>query len=107
MKFSEQAQKELKDISSIALNCFETALKAYEFSDRSIAQQVLPLEMQVDKVEEKLRSRHMKRLVEERCDPLAGILFLDMISNVERISDHASNIAMLILDENRILASEE
>ena len=107
LKFSEQAQKELKDISSIALNCFETALKAYEFSDRSIAQQVLPLEMQVDKLEEKLRSRHMKRLVEERCDPLAGILFLDMISNVERISDHASNIAMLILDENRILASEE
>lgn len=107
LKFSEQAQKELKDISSIALNCFETALKAYEFSDRSIAQQVLPLEMQVDKLEEKLRSRHMKRLVEERCDPLAGILFLDMISNVERISDHASNIAMLILDENRILTSEE
>ncbi len=107
LKFSEQAQKELRDISSTALNCFERAIRAYELGDKNEAQQVLPLEMQVDKLEEKLRSRHMKRLAENSCDPLAGILFLDMISNVERISDHASNIAMLILDENRILTSEE
>lgn len=107
LKFSQPAQKELKEITATALNCFEKSLKAYEMNDKNEAQQVIPLEMQVDKLEEKFRSRHMKRLAENSCDPLAGILFLDMISNVERIADHASNIAMLILDENRILTSEE
>ena len=68
---------------------------------------MIPLEAQVDKLEEKLRSRHIKRLIEEKCNPLAGIIFLDMISNVERISDHASNIGLLILDEARIIVSEE
>ena len=107
LEFSDQAKKELQDISNIALNCFETALKAYEFRDKNLANQVIPLEMQVDKLEEKLRSRHMKRLIEEKCHPLAGINFLDMISNVERISDHASNIGLLIIDEERIMMSEE
>ncbi len=107
LEFSDQAKKELQDISNIALNCFETALKAYEFRDKNLANQVIPLEMQVDKLEEKLRSRHMKRLIEEKCHPLAGIIFLDMISNVERISDHASNIGLLIIDEERIMMSEE
>ena len=107
LEFSDQAKQELQDISNIALNCFETALKAYEFRDKNLANQVIPLEMQVDKLEEKLRSRHMKRLIEEKCNPLAGIIFLDMISNVERISDHASNIGLLIIDEERIMMSEE
>ena len=107
LEFSDQAKQELQDISNIALNCFETALKAYEFRDKNLANQVIPLEMQVDKLEEKLRSRHMKRLIEEKCNPLAGIIFLDMISNVERISDHASNIGLLIIDEARIMMSEE
>ena len=107
LEFSDQAKKELQDISSTALNCFETALKAYELRDKNLANQVIPLEAQVDKLEEKLRSRHIKRLIEEKCNPLAGIIFLDMISNVERISDHASNIGLLILDEARIIVSEE
>lgn len=107
LHFSDPAQKELREITATSVNCFEKSLKAYEMSDKKEAQQVIPLEIQVDKLEEKFRSRHMKRLAENSCDPLAGILFLDMISNLERIADHASNIAMLILDENRILTSEE
>ena len=49
----------------------------------------------------------MKRLAKDECSPYAGIIFLDMLSNVERISDHASNIAALVLDEGRILTGED
>ena len=72
-----------------------------------MAMDAMALEDKVDKLEEKLRSKHMKRLAKEACNPFAGIIFLDMISNIERITDHASNIATLLLDQGRILTSEE
>lgn len=105
--FSEEAKKEMEKITDVTLACFSKSIKAYECQDKTMAAEVLPLEMKVDKLEEKLRSRHMKRLAQEVCNPFAGIIFLDLISNVERISDHASNIASLVLDEGRILTSEE
>lgn len=107
LTFSDMAKKELQDISSIALECFELSMKAYEFNDKTIANRALPLEEKVDRMEDKLRSRHMKRLADNKCDSVAGIVFLDTISNVERISDHASNIAMTIIDENKSLTTED
>ena len=64
-----------------------------------LAQQALPLEERVDAMEIKLRSKHMKRLADNTCDAVAGIIFLDVISNVERISDHGCNIAGAIFSE--------
>lgn len=107
VKFSDKAIKELKDITDIAAQCFSLALKAYEHEDEAIAHKALPLEEKVDVMEAKLRSRHMKRLADNTCNSVAGIIFLDTISNVERISDHATNIAMTILSDNELLAIEE
>lgn len=107
LSFSDEAKKELENISDVALQCFSKAIKAYENQDKIMAAEVSPLEHKIDKMEEKMRSRHMKRLSREKCNPFAGIVFLDMLSNVERISDHASNIAALVLDEGRVLTAEE
>ncbi|WP_083258881.1 Na/Pi cotransporter family protein [Cellulosilyticum sp. I15G10I2] len=106
-EFSEVAVQELKEITDISIKCFELALQAYEFDDKTIAKKALPLEQTVDKLEEVLRSRHIKRLAENKCSSTAGVIFLDVISNLERISDHASNIAMTILDENKSLTTED
>ena len=105
--FSEMAKKELEAITDIALQCFAKALTAYEKQDKDMAQEAVPLEAQVDRLEEKLRSRHMKRLTNEECNPYAGIIYLDMVSNVERISDHADNIAQILLDETRTFFSDD
>ena len=105
--FSDIAKKELETITDISLQCFSKAIKAYENQDKALAEEALPLEVQVDRLEDKFRSKHMKRLGNEVCNPFAGIIFLDMLSNVERISDHASNIAQLVLDENRVVYKEE
>lgn len=107
LKFSETAKKELENIADVALECYSKAIKGYEKQDTAMAIDAMSLEDKVDKLEEKLRSKHMKRLAKEECDPYAGIIFLDMISNIERITDHASNIAILLLDEGRILTSED
>lgn len=106
LNFSEIARKELENISHIALECFSKAIKAYETRDKELAQEALPLEDEVDKLEEKLRSKHMKRLVKEACDPFAGIIYLDMISNIERIADHALNIADLVVNEGKVLSND-
>lgn len=107
LKFSEIAKKELENIADVALECYSKAIRGYEKQDTAMAIDAMSLEDKVDKLEEKLRSKHMKRLAKEKCDPYAGIIFLDMISNIERITDHASNIAILLLDEGRILTSED
>lgn len=107
LKFSEIAKKELESIADVALECYSKAIKGYEKQDVNMAVDAMSLEDKVDKLEEKLRSKHMKRLAKEECNPFAGIIFLDMLSNVERISDHASNIAGLLLDKGRILAVDD
>jgi len=105
--FSDIARQELKDITDTTIRCIEMALQAYEFEDKIMAKKTLPLEEKVDRMEEILRSRHIKRLSENKCSSVIGVIFLDVISNLERISDHASNIALTLLDENKSLTTED
>ena len=107
LKFSDIAKDELQRITSTALACFSKALSAYEKQDKALAAEVIPMEVEVDKLEEKLRSTHMKRLASQVCNAYAGIIFLDVLSNVERIADHASNIAGVVLDQGKMITSEE
>ena len=107
LTFSPKAIEELKEITDTAIQSFAYALQGHELDDLEIAKKTLPLEEKVDMMEAKLRSRHMKRLANNTCNPIAGILFLDTVSNIERISDHASNIALSILDDNYCFTTEE
>ena len=60
--------------------------------------EVLDLENEIDKEEEELQRSHIKRLSKGKCTPEAGIIFSDVISGLERVSDHATNIAFAILE---------
>lgn len=98
-KFSDEARKELIRINEMGIQCLETALKAYEVTDDRLAKKAMVLEDHVDKLESNMRTNHIKRLVQKVCEPMAGIAFLDTLNNIERISDHASNIAQVVLEE--------
>lgn len=98
-KFSDEARKELTRINEMGIQCLETALKAYEVTDDRLAKKAVVLEDHVDKLESNMRTNHIKRLVQKVCEPMAGIAFLDTLNNIERISDHASNIAQVVLEE--------
>ncbi|MBE6023566.1 MAG: Na/Pi cotransporter family protein [Cellulosilyticum sp.] len=107
LTFSEKAVSELREMTSAATQSIAYALQGHELNDLECARKVLPLEEKVDMMEAKLRSKHMKRLADNTCNSVAGILFLDIVSNIERISDHASNIAQSILDEDYCFTTEE
>ncbi|NLL71025.1 MAG: Na/Pi cotransporter family protein [Epulopiscium sp.] len=96
---SDTARTELKVMFEATIECFETALRARKNNDVILAQNVLAQEDRVDQMEEELRSSHIERLAKNECSATAGVVFLDVISNLERISDHASNIAMSVLDQ--------
>ena len=62
-------------------------------------QQVVQIEDEIDELEEDLRTQHINRLARNQCSAARGAIFLDMLSNIERISDHANNIVEYVADE--------
>ncbi len=100
--FSDTAMEELDKISTLALGAYANALDAVRDMDESLAMKVLELEGEVDILERSLRANHIERLSNNNCIPASGVVFLDVISNLERIADHAANIALAVMDKMHI-----
>lgn len=97
--FSEEAVEDLRAMSKSVVEGFEEAIKARETENIEHVRKVVELEDDVDMQEEELREKHINRLSQRKCKTEAGVVFLDIISNLERISDHAYNIAGYVKDE--------
>ncbi len=97
--FSESAQEEITNIMEVGLNAIENAILAVKENNIEYVRKVVKYEDMVDNMEEELREKHIERLSNNLCKPESGIVFLDIISNLERISDHAYNIAGYVKDE--------
>ncbi len=98
--FSEKGTQELNQLWDKVVHCFEEAVKARETGSRQAIQNVLRIEDEVDDLEEELRNKHIERLSAGLCIPSNGVVFLDILSNLERMSDHANNIVDCIQEEN-------
>lgn len=98
-QFSETALEDLKAISNTVQDSFAYAVQARQNGNMDDVRKVSQLEDEVDNLEEELREKHIERLSTGQCTPSAGVIFLDVISNLERISDHAYNLAGYIKDE--------
>ena len=96
--FSENALNEIEHMSERVFKSYDHAIDSLASGDISSARKVLEREGEIDLMEKNLRKKHIKRLNAGDCQPGSGILFLDAISNLERIGDHASNIALAVLD---------
>lgn len=99
LTFSDAAEGEFKEISDLALKTIETAVQARLDDNADLVGVVEDNEEEVDVMEEQLRGQHIKRLAKNLCDSTTGVVFLDSISNLERITDHALNIAYYVKDE--------
>ncbi|MDO5415679.1 MAG: Na/Pi cotransporter family protein [Lachnospiraceae bacterium] len=97
--FSQEAHDELQEIIQTAIASVEHAIKARELHDMVEVRQVVQSEEEVDNLEEDLRERHIERLSNNLCKAENGVIFLDAIGNLERVSDHALNIAGYVRDE--------
>ena len=92
-QLSADAVEDLKDILDVVVKAVDTAIESRRKESIIDARRVYMLEDDVDSMEEDLRHSHMERLSKGLCSADTGIVFLDILSNLERISDHAVNIA--------------
>ena len=98
MSFSENAKSELSVICAAVSEVVRNARDAFITNDLAIADKVEPLEEVVDDLKDTLRSRHIHRLQKGLCSIEVGFVWADLLTGLERISDHSSNIAVCILD---------
>ncbi len=99
LSFSEDAMQEFNEIAELTLSTISTAVEARLEDNADLVKMVEEQEEEVDVMEEYLRGAHIRRLAKNLCDSTTGVVFLDSISNLERISDHALNIAYYVKEE--------
>lgn len=97
--FSETGISDLKIICQAAYQSFSHSIDARRRGDMDEVRKVIQYEDEVDALEEELREKHIERLSTGECSTAAGVVFLDLISNLERISDHAYNLAGYVKNE--------
>ncbi|MFD3155653.1 Na/Pi cotransporter family protein [Haloimpatiens sp. FM7330] len=98
IKFSQEAKDELEQMYTQILNAVTFSIESIKNRDIKKAKKVLEIEEKIDMLEKELRTSHIKRLNREVCNATGGAIFLDIISNFERIGDHSNNIAQYTLD---------
>lgn len=95
--FSEKAQKELTVVLAAVTEVLNITIEAFKNDDTAMARTVEPLEEVIDQLRTRLKNRHIKRLQEGKCTIELGFVFTDLLTNLERVSDHCSNIAVSII----------
>lgn len=97
VKITQEAMLDLEQMFKAASEAVVHALLALDDKDTKIASRVLQQEEMIDSMERNLRKKHIIRINEGTCTGQAGIVYVDIVSNLERIGDHAVNIAEAVL----------
>jgi len=99
IRFSEKAVKELDDLSAMITAQLDRAMDIFSRQDtRAVAlKQVEDVEQEIDDITEALREHHVDRLKQHKCSAKNGMIYLDILTNLERIGDHAENIATSVM----------
>lgn len=98
VEITPEGAEELKVIFALTDLALHTAIRSYETRDRALACSIIETERQIDYLQKEYRNAHIQRLQAEKCSALASILFLDVISNLERVADHSINITDTIAE---------
>ena len=98
LTFSGSALNELAILTSAIREILSLSLKSFSSQDVALAQQVEPLEQVIDTLKEQMRTRHILRMQQGHCSIEAGFVLSDLLTDLERTSDHCSNIAGCVID---------
>ena len=98
--FSDNAKSELVDMYNKVVSTYSYALESMRNSDVDLACKVIKMEEQVDIMEKSCRANHMRRLNNNMCSIDNGIIYLEILTNLERVSDHAVNIAQQVIAQS-------
>ncbi len=100
-RFSRTALAELETICAAVSDAIAKASAALRSRDLGIAASIEPLEETVDLMQNELKLRHIRRIKDGQCTIDAGLIFLEILTQIERVSDHCSNIAVLLIARSR------
>ena len=100
LSFSEEGFEDLSTMYEKTLDALKTSYHSFETNDITSAKQTIIYENSIDLLEEQLRDNHISRLNKKVCNTRTGLIFLDVISNFERIGDHSKNIAEYVIKSN-------
>ena len=93
LKFSDVAIEELRLLSGLTIEIATKALEAYQRATETQTSQIKALENKIDQLSVEFTENHIERLKKEICEPKSGVIFTDIIIDLERSADHANNIA--------------
>lgn len=94
IQFSDNAKKELSVIASAINEIVDLTVTSFQNDNAEAAGHIEPLEQVIDKLSDKLKALHIKRLQANECTIELGFIFTDLLTNFERVSDHCSNVAV-------------
>ena len=98
VSFSNQAHEEVAVISAAVTEILQNTIKAFLSNDIQLASQVEPLEEVIDKLRSEIRGRHIQRLQSGSCTIELGFILSDILTSLERVADHCSNIAASVIE---------
>lgn len=98
--FSDSALEDLQTMFSLTLETVKKSIDALDFNEKDLAIEVLKKERSIDEMEKSLRKKHIARMNDGKCSVKSGVVFVDIASNLERIGDHAVNIAETVLGDS-------
>ena len=98
ISFSDKGTREMENLTAAIREILDITFGCFQNDDEEEACRVEPLEQVIDKVCQKMREKHTSRLQKGKCTIGQGYVFNDLIADFERVSDHCSNIAIVIVD---------
>lgn len=99
ISFSHEALESLRTMAELTSSTVELSLQALMEQNHELARNVIKNEAIIDSLERQFREGHIQRLNEQECVGVCGSVFLDMLGNMERVGDHAANLAEYVLGE--------
>ena len=100
--FSKKATKEIQDMFEKDMRLLTCALEMFENEDRSHMEEILTIEEEVDQMEIDLQNSHIRRMAKGKCSPESGLIFTDLVTGLERVADHATNIAFALTNSDAV-----
>ncbi len=101
IQFSQKAQQDIDVMIRALKEIIENTTNSFINNDVNLAAKVEPLEQVIDRLRDKIKESHIKRLINGECTIELGFVFTDLITSIERVSDHCSNIAIGVIQINR------
>lgn len=98
--FSDEANEEIDNMSGTVQKLLRYSIEMFEKKSNDHIEEILAMENDIDDMERKYQHNHVIRLTNNECDTESGMIFSDLLSNLERVADHGTNIAFSILDRD-------